>query len=992
MRARALLPRALIVGVAVLVVAYDPGPSHGPVVTADSTVQAGRLAGMQGLGRSVAVFQNASSDEDLTLEGRANHQHPRPGAGQSHVGFNFTRTAPAGGMAFMGFNPELVPGAYSAITRGDGPFAAVVRTEWQDTGAVTIYTVPSAGTDVLLPLVVKQAFGQTSLVTIQNTDPDEAATVQVALVRRNESEPFTRPSFQIEPGRSITLHLGENPAFRMWQPGSVGAMRIRSSKPVAVHSFVDVEWSQMAVYDFEGVPFEEAAERLYAPLVRNDHYGTTAVTVMNAGPEAADVTVTYRGTAGSCAGQTIVHGGRPHTLPPGASAIFHQGIAGHDLPTGFSGLPEICTAAATVEAEGGRVAAVVVDNEGGQPPATSAAYNAISVEETGTKVMVPVFLRVPSTAKRSTCLVMMNVGARTADVALTVTDTDGNIVGRPGPGYQLTIEPGVARQWCPASIPGDPDAFSGSAVLDSDQPLAVVVRESSVGGTAQLMDEALYTGIRADDFGDGPQPSVDLPILLNGVEALPQSHPQPVRGSDPSSISYYLYAGGKTGIQIQNLDPAQAANMVADFYDVQGGPPTSIMPDTIPAGAAANIYLPAEPELTGEEYGVIIAADRLVSAVARREWEHGRGAVAYSRASPDTDVIVPLAMKRYSDQSSFVAVQNTDPSASADYELMLYQMGERDPLMTAQGRIPPGTVVTHDLDQDSTFADVPDGFLGWMRVQSATPLAAHSFVFIGGSPDVVYAFEGTSEYEAGNRLFAPLVRREFYGTSGISVVNPSTTDAEVTVRFHGSGIEVGSVCAGRTYIQGPVTVPASASAVFYQGDVDLPLTGRTPLPAGCLGSATIESTGAPVVAIVNDATGGWPPATAAAYNAFSEAYGSKHVALPLVRSRHTSAELSTGVQVMNVGRNEARVTLTPKMIDCMLIGCGPACDATIAPGESHTFYLPDIPAVGHNSLGSATIESTEPVVVIVNDVSLTGDMDAAIYSGIKADWPDEPWP
>ena len=38
-----------------------------------------------------------------------------------------------------------------------------------------------------------------------------------------------------------------------------------------------------------------------------------------------------------------------------------------------------------------------------------------------------------------------------------------------------------------------------------------------------------------------------------------------------------------------------------------------------------------------------------------------------------------------------------------------------------------------------------------------------------------------------------------------------------------------------------------------------------------------------------------------------------------------------------------------------------------------------------NSFGSATIISDQSIVVIVNDASDSGKIDAAIYSGIKAD-------
>jgi hypothetical protein len=113
------------------------------------------------------------------------------------------------------------------------------------------------------------------------------------------------------------------------------------------------------------------------------------------------------------------------------------------------------------------------------------------------------------------------------------------------------------------------------------------------------------------------------------------------------------------------------------------------------------------------------------------------------------------------------------------------------------------------------------------------------------------------------------------------------------------------------------------------------------------------------------------------------------VALPLYRNQHTGAQLTTGIQAMNVDDIAARVTIR-FMIDGVIVSdaaCGLACSQTIAPGGSYTWYPPMITAVPRGKVGSAFIESDQLLAVIVNDASLTGQMDAAIYNGIKADDP-----
>jgi hypothetical protein len=442
---------------------------------------------------------------------------------------------------------------------------------------------------------------------------------------------------------------------------------------------------------------------------------------------------------------------------------------------------------------------------------------------------------------------------------------------------------------------------------------------------------------------------------------------------------------GATGIQVQNLDAAQAAQVVADFYKQGGAAPVSIpLPSIAPLGAY-NIYLPSEAKLTNGAYAAIISGDRQLAAIARTEWAQSGGAALYSNVAPSTMVALPLATKKYTGQNSLVSIQNTDPNQQAQVTLKLYQTGNSTPVLTKQYSIDKGTSITLDMEIHPDFAAIPTPFLGSLTVESATPVGVQSFVDIETSPKAVYAFEGVPAEQAADKLFAPLFRNEFYGTTGISVVNPGTTDVQVTVKFAGS---LGS-CVGQAYTQGPATIAPGSSAVFYQANVNIPGSGMSPLPKNCAGAATIEATGGKVLAIVNDASGNpAAPTTSAAYNAVTTDLGSKKVALPLYRNKHTGAQLTTGIQAMNIGTAVARAEIAFTLSNGTQIsgaGCGGACQQNIDAGASYTWYPPSIAALPANQYGSAFINSDQPLAVIVNDASLTGGMDAAIYNGIKAD-------
>jgi len=441
------------------------------------------------------------------------------------------------------------------------------------------------------------------------------------------------------------------------------------------------------------------------------------------------------------------------------------------------------------------------------------------------------------------------------------------------------------------------------------------------------------------------------------------------RGSAPAVFASKLagIAGaGSSGIQVQNLSATASANVTAELYP-QGGGAAIPLPGTAPAGGSVNFYLPAVGTVPDGAYAVIISADQPIAAIARTEWPTGGGAATYGNVEPATSVLVPLATKAYYNQTSQFSVQNTDTTANASITIKVYATGQSTPSVQFTDTVSPGTSKTYNLGTGSQFATLPDMFLGSITVDGDKPLVVQSFVDFTGGSKGVYAFSGMDTAAAATKLFAPLVRRDFAGaTTGISIVNPNATAVTVNI----SHIHNPYSLDPHDYTE-TVNIAANSSAVAYQG--------FGPMPAGWLGSAVLEATG-PIVAMVNDA--GLAAGTSASYNAPSAADGATTVSVPLVRNKHVPGfEFTTGVQVMNIGSGTASVSISYK--DSGGTSYGPET-ASVAPNGSVTFYQPAGPfPVG--AYGSATVTSNQPVVVIVNDISLTGAYDAAIYNGIKAD-------
>src|SRR5262249_14620287 len=134
-------------------------------------------------------------------------------------------------------------------------------------------------------------------------------------------------------------------------------------------AIVDLGDSEKGAYAVQGVPISAAGARLVAPAVHaavpevpGDASSPTLssrIAAVNPGAAPADVTITYRGTGGSCSGQTITH--PTYRAPAGGSADFFQGAEGAAAPTGPSGLPAGCTATAVIDAPGATIVAGVID-------------------------------------------------------------------------------------------------------------------------------------------------------------------------------------------------------------------------------------------------------------------------------------------------------------------------------------------------------------------------------------------------------------------------------------------------------------------------------------------------------------------------------------------------------------------------------------------------------------------------------------------------------
>jgi hypothetical protein len=461
-----------------------------------------------------------------------------------------------------------------------------------------------------------------------------------------------------------------------------------------------------------------------------------------------------------------------------------------------------------------------------------------------------------------------------------------------------------------------------------------------------------------------------------------------------------IYGNGETGIQVQNLDASQDAQITASFYPQGGGNPTDVAAPATKAGGAANFYLPGITQLQDGSYAAIINSDRQIAAIARTDWPQSGGAATYSNVLPAMDVAVPLAVKNYYTQCSLISVQNTNTSSQATATVEVYATGSATPAVSPTFQIPPGTSTTVSLCDDADFESLPDGFIGSIRVKSQNEIGVQSFIDLTTSKQAVYAFEGVPVENAADVLYAPLFRsRQLVNPrdpatsskldTGISVVNTASNPVQVKVEFFGADSpSYAEACRGATFTQGPFEIPANSSAVFYQGPGAQAITGNKVVPDNCVGSAKITATGGDVLAIVNDSLDFTKQS--AAYNAVSAAQTGVTIALPLFRSNHTSWRLYTGVSAMNAGTADATIAIAITDSDGNVLSGQPKMSQSgIGPSETALFWPGDFAtggnwAIMNKAYGSATLTSDQPLAVIVNDFSMTSAADASTYNGINA--------
>ena len=418
--------------------------------------------------------------------------------------------------------------------------------------------------------------------------------------------------------------------------------------------------------------------------------------------------------------------------------------------------------------------------------------------------------------------------------------------------------------------------------------------------------------------------------------------------------------GGRTwvsGIMIQNQSTSDVANITVIFYwdEAHGGAEAHRFSDTIDPGKAKSYYVPSATETGGLPEGFIgsavVSSDQPVAANVNTQVPSAEGSspdlptrvgTSSGVLVPSTDLYFPQLMKAYYGWNSYIAVQNT-ASSSASVTVQYYSSA--------------GTLVATDVQTVSPYstfifrqsenATLLNGFVGSAKVTGTQELAGICNFYNSENTYTEAQFHSYNAFSGGNALLnVPRVVKDYYNyQSGLTVQNVGTSATTVTVTYYFGGL---------TYTQtSPSIDPNAAWGVYLGNEAALPAT-----MAGVSGSgsATIASTGQPVVAIVNEdnRTVGF----GSTYNAFLDGEETTSVLFPQVTAKYYG--YCGGIQVQNVGTSTANLTITysmPGRADVTKSG-------TAAPGQSYSAFAPNAVATDFN--GSVVVTSNQDIVGIAN--------------------------
>jgi hypothetical protein len=429
--------------------------------------------------------------------------------GQAAGEFSETKTVgPGEAYTFTPINefPGMPAGFQgSAVVSSNQPIKAIVNVTNQPAANMGVPGGKAAaqyqGTDgsavattLYFPLAKGAHFGKTTSFYIQNAGAAAATGVVATFTMRNgDTHMVNLPT--IQPNRMVVFSVHDAATYSPTENnGRVGGLVVTGPQLMAgtVMEHDTVANPAVVLNSTRGFTLADFDTKAYAPVVKHDRFGRfTGIQVQNTSASPIDVTVSYRGTGGPCAGSTFQD--TATGVPAGESKTFvHLGAANTNVPAN-------CTASATITATGTFVALTNEQEVAGAPKA-GITYSAMNDGSATNRISVPLFKDDRFGAR--TGLQIQNVGAspavnwtatfscRGAAIFTAVSDPAKTGPIQPG-GAFLFYRPSTANLFTNAN-PFASSNVNCAVIVQSDQPVVAIANETSV--VSGELDDNNYEG------------------------------------------------------------------------------------------------------------------------------------------------------------------------------------------------------------------------------------------------------------------------------------------------------------------------------------------------------------------------------------------------------------------------------------------------------------------------------------------------------------------
>lgn len=437
-----------------------------------------------------------------------------------------------------------------------------------------------------------------------------------------------------------------------------------------------------------------------------------------------------------------------------------------------------------------------------------------------------------------------------------------------------------------------------------------------------------------------------------------------------------------TGIQVQNVSTAQAANITVTFYwaagTAQAGQVAHSFTDTIPAGKAVAYYVPNIAGVPANFVGsVVVSSDVEVAAILNTSkvatgtgGDPKRIGAAVGVKEPSTTVYAPYLRKNYANRNSYIAVQNTANITAFVRIRYTDAAGTALGAATQTADIPPfSTRIFYQNENGS----LPNGFYGSAVITGTQPLATVINNANAGTSTSTAGFEsynGFASSAAANKLYLPKLTVNYSSPayqSSFTAQNTGVAAATMTVTYK-FGLNVYTKVS-------PLINPGQSWAVY------LATSSASGIPNGFggAGSAIIECA-QPIVGLITEVN------SSRGYSVISlaapEGSGTTTVLFPKFDSNYSNYNGGITIQNMSTTTTTMHATFSMQGRSDVITD-----SVQIGPGSSWALYGPNVvPALGTGFVGSVVVVSlnSQPIagVYTSRNAVLSGDSYVA-YNGMQ---------